>query len=256
MKRTKIIAHRGANQDAPENTVRAFKLASKQRADGIEFDIRRTADGHLVVCHNRTIDDTSNGSGAIRKMTFEELRQYDFGEGEKIPDIREALQASRGVSEITIHVKARAQCDYKDIVQGIIDTAKEVGVLNRITIGCFDPVAIIQAKEYDSTCKTALFSSLWHSPEYIKKLGASAFNPTTKRVNVRMVQLYEKHGIDVNVWTVNNEQDIAKLISCGVSGIITDIPKRAIEIRREFEKTRAAKESTHKKAARYINRSM
>ena len=256
MKRTNVIAHRGASEGAPENTVKAFRQAVKQHVDGIEFDVRTTADGHLVVCHNRTIDATSNGFGAVRNMTFEELRQYDFGDGEKIPDICEALEACKGVKEIIIHVKVKARGDYKDIVKGIIDTSKDVGVANNIVIGCFDPIAIIQAKKYDTSCKTALFSSLWHSPQYVKNIGADAFNPTTKRVNAELVQKFEKYGIKVNVWTVNDERDIENLMRRGVSGIITDIPQKARKMRRMVEKSMPEKRLMPQKAARFFNRSM
>ena len=66
-----IIAHRGANQVAPQNTIEAFKKSIEIGCDGFETDIHLTKDGIPVVCHNFTIDETSTGKGAIKNMTFE-----------------------------------------------------------------------------------------------------------------------------------------------------------------------------------------
>ena len=75
----KIIAHRGANKKAPQNTLPAFRLAVEEGADGFETDVHLTKDGRAVICHNYTIDATSDGRGAIADYTFDELRLFDFG---------------------------------------------------------------------------------------------------------------------------------------------------------------------------------
>ena len=74
-----MIAHRGANVNAPQNTIPAFLKAIEEGCDGFETDIHLTKDGVPVVCHNFTIDETSNGKGDIGDFTFDELRCYDFG---------------------------------------------------------------------------------------------------------------------------------------------------------------------------------
>ena len=79
--RTSVWAHRGASSEAPENTLPAFELAVTQGADGIELDVQRTLDGRLVVCHDETIDRTSNGTGAIKDHSLEQLRCLDFSGG-------------------------------------------------------------------------------------------------------------------------------------------------------------------------------
>ena len=73
-----IWAHRGASGSYPENTIPAFEEAIKMNSDGIELDIQLTKDGEMVVCHDETIDRTSNGSGNIKDYTLEELRQFNF----------------------------------------------------------------------------------------------------------------------------------------------------------------------------------
>ena len=112
---TKIIAHRGASKAAPQNTLAAFKKAKAMGAHGFENDVHLTKDGVIVVCHNPTIDATSNGTGAICDMTLEELRQYDFGSyfspefaGEKIPTLK-FYEVAQGLEIVNVEIKTSEQ---------------------------------------------------------------------------------------------------------------------------------------------------
>lgn len=122
------IAHRGAFVEAPENTLKSFKLAMEMGADMIELDVRLTKDRKVVVIHDDTIDRTSNGSGAVRDYTLDELKQFDFGEGEKIPTLEEVFELIKGnvlddnvifPEKITLTV-----CGPRDIVFGSKKRAK------------------------------------------------------------------------------------------------------------------------------------
>lgn len=93
MAKSLVIAHRGANKYAPQNTLAAFKKAYELGCDGFETDVHITKDGKVVICHNYTIDETSTGKGKVADMTLDELKGYDFGsyyskkfEGTEIPD--------------------------------------------------------------------------------------------------------------------------------------------------------------------------
>src|SRR5690606_40107102 len=90
------VAHRGARAEGPENTLAAIRLALEKGADGFELDVHRTRDGHLVVCHDETVDRTTDGTGAIGAMTLAELKRLDAGRwfderfaGERIPTLDE-----------------------------------------------------------------------------------------------------------------------------------------------------------------------
>jgi hypothetical protein len=82
-----IIGHRGASAHAPENTMKAFHLALEQGAVGFEFDVHRTADGHIVVIHDEELQRTTNGTGRVTHMTLAELEGIDAGDGEPIPTL-------------------------------------------------------------------------------------------------------------------------------------------------------------------------
>jgi glycerophosphoryl diester phosphodiesterase len=94
-----IFAHRGASAYAPENTIAAFELALTQQADAIELDVKLSADGHVVVIHDSTVDRTTNGRGRVKDLSLSELRSLDAGSsfsekfhGEKIPTLDEVFE--------------------------------------------------------------------------------------------------------------------------------------------------------------------
>lgn len=108
----KIIAHRGASFDAPENTMSAFKLAWEQGADGIETDVYQTADGRIVCIHDKTTKRTANANLNVTQSTYAELSQLDYGSwknpkfaGEKIPTLDEALEALPGDKYFFVEIK-------------------------------------------------------------------------------------------------------------------------------------------------------
>ena len=74
-----VVAHRGASSDAPEHTLAAYVRAIEDGADGLEADVRLTADGHLVFVHDRKVDRTSNGSGVLSTLELADLESLDFG---------------------------------------------------------------------------------------------------------------------------------------------------------------------------------
>jgi glycerophosphoryl diester phosphodiesterase len=104
--RIQVLAHRGASAYAPENTLAAFRLAIEQRADWLELDVQQTKDGQLVVFHDLRMERTSNGHGALRDLTLEQVQQLDAGSwygpqfaGERIPTFEEvvALAQANGI---------------------------------------------------------------------------------------------------------------------------------------------------------------
>ena len=93
-----IIAHRGAKGMAPENTLAAFRLGLNQGCEGIELDVHLTADEEIVVCHDMTLDRTTNGKGLITKKSLSEIKTYDAGlwfgdefKGETVPTLDEVF---------------------------------------------------------------------------------------------------------------------------------------------------------------------
>jgi glycerophosphoryl diester phosphodiesterase len=107
MKRNyRIVAHRGASAYEPENTLRAFQRAIELGADMSELDLHVSKDGALIVMHNSSVDETTNGHGLIRDLTLAELQQLDAGKGERIPTLQQVIDLVRGHNGLYIELKA------------------------------------------------------------------------------------------------------------------------------------------------------
>ncbi len=252
MDTVKIISHRGANKYAPQNTLPAFERSVQLGADGFETDVHMTKDGIPVICHNYTINDTSNGMGSISSYTLEELKKFDFGayysprfKGTEIPTLDEFLElvASSDIEIMNIELKSPREKE-TDIVEKTVDAVKAHNLFDRLLISSFDSRLLVKAKQIDSRCKTGFLYSpnkadalkmLFYPIAYAKKIGADALHPMKVYVNKFYVKAAHKEGIKINVWTVNKESDIEKMIRLGVDGIITDCPDRVRTVMRRMK---------------------
>ena len=153
-----VISHRGANKYAPQNTIPAFKKAVEIGCDGFETDVHITKDGKIVLCHNYTIDETSNGKGLIAEKTLAELKSYDFGsyfnkrfEGTEIPTIDEFLSyvETTDISVLNIEIKSPKENETA-IVRETIKAVKEHGLFDKLLISSFDPKLLVEAKHIDN----------------------------------------------------------------------------------------------------------
>lgn len=246
-----IIAHRGANRYAPQNTMPAFERAAELGADGFETDVHLTKDGIPVICHNHTINETSNGMGSVASYTFEELRKLDFGsyyapefKGTLIPSLDEFLELSKQADIEVMNIELKGPKNKKtDVVPAIIDAVKRHNLSDRLLISGFDTYLLKAAKEYDHKVRIAYLYGFPHCDNYpnmlfpiahAKKIGAYALHPMGIFVNKAYVKSAHREGIKVNAWTVNSEDRIRFMIDSGVDGIITDCPDRAMNILRKM----------------------
>ena len=240
-----VIAHRGANIIAPQNTIEAFKMSKEIGCDGFETDIHLTKDGIPVVCHNFTIDETSNGVGAIKDMTLEELRQFDFGsykgaeyEGVKIPTLDEFLELSKSMGDKMKFLDIELKSEHfgqagTELAEKTIDAVKNHGLFDKLLISSFDPAILVACKKIDKNCKTGLLYSpdkligvkiAAHPVSFAREIGADALHPFYMCVTRLYVERAHRAGIQVNPWTVNKESTAKHLIKLGVDGLITDNP--------------------------------
>ncbi len=233
-----IISHRGANRKAPQNTLPAFRISKEFKADGIETDVHLSKDNQLVICHNYTVDATSNGKGNISEMTFDELRKLDFGSyfskdfaGVTLPTLSELLTVVKDMTLINIEIKAPKIKN--DVVKRTIDEVYKFGIEKNVIISCFDPERIRESKEIAPEIKTGLLYEHGELGEEIMKFGvakycqqlnADAAHP--ERILITEEEIKELHACNmaVNPWTVNTEEDIIRLTKWGCDALITDMP--------------------------------
>lgn len=239
---TKILGHRGANRRAPQNTVPAFRAAVEHGADGVEFDVQMSADGVLVICHNFTVDATSNGTGRIDELTFEELRALDFGSwfsaefaGTQIPTLEEVLDCVKDMEILNVEIKpARKQME--EVVRKTVDTVRAYGLVEKTIFSSFDfnEVRLLKQIDPDLTCgllydpvPEELFDKRLLRGQYLtvaEEYGADALHPHYLLTNFPRSYVRKCHeaGLMVNVWGISKESELEKYRDRGLDIIITD----------------------------------
>ncbi len=231
---TDIWAHRGASDRAPENTLPAFARAIELGAAGIELDVQRTADGHLVVCHDETVDRTSDGQGAIARLTLEELRRLDFSagmpgfSGVRVPLLAEVFELARPAG-LLVNVELK---DSEEPYPGMADQARtlaaSMGMADRVLWSSFNHQTLLAIHETDPTAATGVLVGepmvdIWR---YARWVGARAIHPYFRslRLMPHVVERCHAAGLRVNVWTVNAGADLADMSARGVDAVITNTP--------------------------------
>ncbi|MBQ4451754.1 MAG: glycerophosphodiester phosphodiesterase [Clostridia bacterium] len=245
MKQVMIQAHRGASAYAPENTLPAFQMAVDMGADGIECDIHLTKDGHYLVCHDHTIDRTSTGTGEIASMELSEIKSYDFGvkfseeyKGTTAPTLEEMLEVVKPMRVINIEIKRfehpMGQEKATELFYGIL---KEFDVLGNTIVSSFDKNALsILKKMYPDVYTCLLYDRLEDASRKAQAIGCTAIHPYYAYLSKATVQAAHRRNMNVNCWTVNDEDEICYMIRMGCDGIITNYPDRGLKARLEESK--------------------
>lgn len=235
-----ILGHRGANKRAPQNTIPAFKAAIEHGADGVEFDVQMSSDGVLVICHNFTINETSNGSGNVCDLTFEELRVFDFGAwfapefvGTKIPTLKETLDTVKDMKCINVEIK-KPPVKKREVVEKTVAMVKEYGIEDKVIFSSFDFEVTDMIKEIDPSLKVGLLYDPLPEDLYDKRLvlgeyvkvaqehNADALHPHVKLTGSIYNRKCHKNDIAVNIWGVKNDMELEKAKLLDYDIIITD----------------------------------
>lgn len=235
----KIWAHRGAGgwdkQYAPENTMPAFELALQMGADGIELDVQLTRDGQLVICHDEMIDRTSNGHGAIKAYTLQELRTFNFCSVHpeygfvEIPTLEEFLQfMKKHEFELNIELKT-GLAFYEDIEQRTVAMVHDYGLDDRVIYSSFNYISLQKLRVFCSAARIGILCAADYTmiPEDTGRIRAEAVHPACSFVNKEYVMQCHAYDIKVRTWTVNRPEKLRELLLEGVDAVITDCPDMA-----------------------------
>lgn len=259
-----IIAHRGSSMAAPENTLPAIEQAVRDRANYIEIDVRLTADGEVVLYHDRSLQRLTGDSRDVEEMTLEELREVDVGSwfgdafvGARIPTLAEAFEAVRGRSALMIDLKPASGAEAR-LVEAVIATLRRETHTRRECLARLAPAAAARCGHPDVAGETRLAVMSTRLLEEIKQrepdlrvtLLAQLVMPGTldrrsfdalglrhNRITNNEIQLARELGYEVHAWTVNDRARMSQMIDLGVDAIITDYPARLdelIEVRGEL----------------------
>ncbi|MEH7884194.1 glycerophosphodiester phosphodiesterase family protein [Bacillus sp. JJ1609] len=231
------VAHRGAAGYAPENTIAAFDKGVEMKADYIELDVQRSKDGELVIIHDTTVDRTTDGTGRVGDLTFDELRSLDAGSfkgeqfaGEKIPTFEEVLDRYHGKVGILIEMKSPEL--YPGIEEAVAQELKERNLdkpqNNKIIIQSFNFESM---KKMDALLPEVPIGVLTYSNLHVTDAAlqefakyADYFNPSYSLVTKDLVDKVHSLGMEIQSWTVRSHEAAQFLIDMEVDGIITDYP--------------------------------
>lgn len=240
---TRVVAHRGASFDAPENTLAAFRLAWKQQADGVEGDFYLSRDGHIVCIHDDTTERTSGVNLSVADSTLAELRQLDVGSwksrryaGEKIPTLPEVLETVPQGKLIVIELKVGPEI--VPPLKRVLNDAKFPP--EQVLIISFKEETIAESKRVLPNIKAHWLTGYkpdddvgpWTpTAEQIVKtmnrIKADGLGSQARRAvfNENMVQMLRKAGVaEFHVWTVDNPVDAEFYESIGAYGVTTNRP--------------------------------
>lgn len=237
-----VIAHRGASAHAPENTLAAFELAASQGAEALEFDVKLTGDGHVIILHDQTVDRTTNGSGDLRRMPLAAVRELDAGvrfpekyAGERIPLLSEVLEALGKKLFLNIELTNYAT-PLDGLVPKVVELVAKFGLQERILFSSFFPRNLAQARKLLPGVPLGLLAwpgwMGWPARAFAFRSNIyQAFHPCLADVTPALVSRVQAAGRRIHVWTVNAEADLKRMIGCGVDGIFTDDPALACRLR-------------------------
>ncbi|HVB57501.1 MAG TPA: glycerophosphodiester phosphodiesterase family protein [Candidatus Acidoferrales bacterium] len=228
-----VIAHRGASGHAPENTLAAFQRAVELGATFIETDLRLTRDGRFVAIHDRTLTRTTDGRGAVRDFTLDELRKLDAGSwfdrsfaGERIPTLEEIMEFSRKQDVIFYpELKYDEAWGMDHTLATALQKAENTA---RTIVISFDPAALAPLRKLDPSIMLGLLvdQAKPGCTQAALDLGARQLCPKFTSVTPQLVEQARQADLQVVTWTPNRPEEMRSMISAGVHGIMTDFPDR------------------------------
>lgn len=235
-----VIAHRGACQQAPENTLAAFRRAADLGADAIELDAKLSADGVVVVHHDLTLDRTTSGSGRLSRLAAADLAKLDAGSrfgaafaGEPIPTLAEVFEAVG--QRLLINVELTNYENLRDrLPDVVVALVHEKGVGSHVLFSSFNPLALRRARGLAPEIPCALLveasGSGFRRSFFRAVTHFDFYHPEDRLATAGIIEREHRRGRRVNVWTVNDPNRLRALAKMGADGLITDVPDIAREV--------------------------
>jgi len=242
----RVFGHRGAAGLAPENTLPSFALGVSLGADVLEFDVHASRDGVIVVTHDPTLERTTNGSGAVREQALYELQRLDAGyqftrdghdfpyrgHGIRIPTLGAVLK-SFPLACCNIEIKQQDP----PIVAQVIETIRQFDAQHRVLLAAEHDAIMHEIRHLagdigSSFCTgdvtdfvMRMTSATWNDYQPVgRALQIPARFGDIELVTADSVAAAHRCGLEVHVWTVNDREEMERLLALGVDGIMSDLP--------------------------------
>lgn len=231
------FGHRGASHDAPENTLAAFRLAALYGADGVELNVRLSADGEVIVIHNDAVDATTDGTGLTEEKTLAELKELDAGSyfgpefaGERIPTLGEVFEAFGARLLVNVELKGLS---YKadGLEAAVADLVVRYNMQGRVLISSSNPLRLHRMRRVAPHLPLGYLHD-WETPLHRRWLAfllmlwvqPEADHPHVDCVTREYLARSRRRNQRVNVWVANEPDQMRDLRELGVDVIMTDRP--------------------------------
>lgn len=233
-----VIAHRGASALAPENTLAAFDLAITLQADAIELDVQLTADGHVVVFHDLTLQRTTNGVGNLHHKTLNELKSLDAGvafdtsyQGQRIPTLDETLASFGEKTFFNIELKNLTH-PFNSLPEKVTQIVQDHNLESQVLLSSFNWFALIKAHHILPTLPTGLLikypqGKVWLSGVFSALIPHQSVHISFKLLTKDMINAFHRSHRRVFAYTINDPETIKKVAAWDIDGIFTDDPHLA-----------------------------
>ena len=237
-----VIAHRGASGHAPENTMASFRRAVKLGARFIETDLQLTRDARVIAIHDFTLDRTTTGKGQVHLLTLNQARALDAGSwfvdregkspcpGEKIPELEEILEFAQQ-NDVIFYLEIKSGQAW-GIEHVVVASLRDHNAGARVVIISFDPAALDTVHRLDPTMMTGLLCEIPSNDlvERTVRAGARQLVARGDLITFEVTEKAHRAGLQVVAWTINDSEQMQRMIDAGVDGIITDYPDRLLEL--------------------------
>jgi len=248
----RLFAHRGASGEAPENTVEAFRRAVSSGIVYAELDVHATRDGHIVVIHDKTLGRTTNGQGQVREHSLTDLQQLDAGywfspdtqhfpfraTGVRIPTLAAVLNSFPEL-KFTVEIK-QADPPIEELViavvrncgrtQDVILASEHDHIMTRLRHSASGIATSFAGGEVADVIQRVSTGQLtgYHPPGLALQIPPEFQG--IPLVTTETVTAAHSLGLEVHVWTINEPQEMERLLDLGVDGIMSDFPGRLREV--------------------------
>ncbi|MEN8191302.1 MAG: glycerophosphodiester phosphodiesterase family protein [Bacteroidota bacterium] len=228
-KNVMVVAHRGASGYSPENTLSAMNKAIEMKAEMSELDVQETADGEIILLHDKTLMRTSGIEKNIWELNYDDLKGIDVGEwfseeykGEPIPTLKEVIDLVRGKMKLNIELKANKH--EKMLAERSLKVVTDNNFLDQVVFTSFKFDEIRKIRALNKEAKVGyIFGKLPENVDVFTE-DVDLLSAKYKIVDAEFIKKAKAAGMEVAVWTVNEPEDMKRMIELGVDAIITNYP--------------------------------
>jgi glycerophosphoryl diester phosphodiesterase len=232
-----VIAHRGICGRYPENTLLAFQRAIEAGTDWIETDVRTSTDDVVFLAHDGTADRCTDGYGLFKNMSLAQVKALDAGSymgqqfaGERIPTLEETLDfIGDGRVRLCIEIKGQTTGDYLRTAWETVSILRKRSYLRHVVISSFNHETLRTLKTWEPLLATSLDPepqdgslSPWELCQQVLGFNINAMQHTYQTLTPELIDEAHQHGFSLWTWTVNEPEDMRRMIEMGVDAIMTD----------------------------------